>query len=101
MDGVFGYTRMDQAVSIPNLDKNVGLDVWKIPGTNGGRQYADDKRYGGAPQVTGFGFDYLRGGATWAPLYRHERAPTSQTNFTKLPGAPAFRWGLEARRREL
>ncbi len=101
MDGVFGYTRMDQAVSIPNLDKNVGLDVWKIPGTNGGRQYADDKRYGGAPQVTGFGFDYLGVGATWAPLYRHERAYTYQTNFSKLHGAHEFRWGFEARRLEL
>ena len=51
MDGVFGYTWMDQAVGIPNVDKNIGLDVWKIPGTNGGRQYAKDTRYGGAPQV--------------------------------------------------
>src|SRR5262249_10585048 len=32
MDGVFGYTRMDQFVGIPNVDKNVGLDIWHIPG---------------------------------------------------------------------
>ncbi|HBY63970.1 MAG TPA: hypothetical protein DEH78_29455, partial [Solibacterales bacterium] len=56
MDGVFGYTRMDQFVGIPNVDRNVGLDEWKIPGTNGGRQYANDTRYGGAPAITGFGF---------------------------------------------
>ena len=37
MDGVFGYTRMDQFVGIPNVDRNIGLDEWKIPGTNGGR----------------------------------------------------------------
>jgi hypothetical protein len=52
MDGVFGYTRMDQFVGIPNVDQNVGLDVWKIPGTNGGKQFANDNRYGGAPQLT-------------------------------------------------
>ena len=73
MDGVFGYTRMDQVVGIPNVDKNIGLDVWKIPGTNGGKQYANDTRYGGAPQVHGFGFDYVGVGATWAPVWRHER----------------------------
>ncbi|MBL0155592.1 MAG: hypothetical protein IPP47_00560 [Bryobacterales bacterium] len=60
MDGVFGYTRMDQVVGIPNVDKNIGLDTWKIPGTNGGRQYAKDDRHGGAPQVDGFGFSYGR-----------------------------------------
>ncbi len=64
MDRVFGYTRMDQIVSIPNVDKNVGLDQWKIPGTNGGTQYANDNRYGSAPQITGFGFDYVGFGAT-------------------------------------
>ena len=39
---------MDQFVGIPNVDKNIGLDVWKIPGTNGGQRYASDTRYGGA-----------------------------------------------------
>ncbi len=67
MDGVFGYTRMDQEVTIPGMGRNVGLDEWKIPGTNGGRQYANDPRYGGLPQITGFGFSYIGVGATWAP----------------------------------
>ncbi|MDP3000401.1 MAG: carboxypeptidase regulatory-like domain-containing protein, partial [Bryobacterales bacterium] len=101
MDGVFGYTRMDQVVGIPNVDKNIGLDVWKIPGTNGGKQYASDTRYGGAPVVTGYGFDYVGVGATWAPVWRRERAYTYQTNFSRIRGAHEFRWGFEARRLEL
>ena len=101
MDGVFGYTRMDQEVGIPNVNKNIGLDVWKIPGTNGGRQYANDPRYGGAPQVTGFGFDYVGVGATWAPVWRHERAYSYQTNFSKMRRGHEIRWGFEARRLEL
>ncbi|MGH9723192.1 MAG: carboxypeptidase-like regulatory domain-containing protein, partial [Bryobacteraceae bacterium] len=101
MDGVFGYTRMDQVVGIPNVDKNIGLDVWKIPGTNGGKQYASDNRYGGAPQVSGYGFDYVGVGATWAPVWRHERAYTYQTNFSKIHRSHEFRWGFEARRLEL
>jgi hypothetical protein len=101
MDGVFGYTRMDQEVGIPGQDKNVGLDVWGIPGTNGGKQYANDPRYGGLPQVTGFGFSYVGVGATWAPLFRAERSYTYQTNFSKIKGAHEFRWGFEPRRLEL
>jgi hypothetical protein len=101
MDGVFGYTRMDQTVNIPNVDKNIGLDVWKIPGTNGGKQYANDPRYGGAPQITGFGFDYIGFGATWTPVWRHERSYTYQTNFSKIYQAHELRWGFEARRLEL
>ncbi len=98
-DGVFGYTRMDQVVGIPNVDKNIGLDIWKIPGTNGGTQFANDPRYGGAPQVTGF--DYVGVGATWAPVWRKERSYTYTTNFSKLKGAHEIRWGFELRRLEL
>jgi outer membrane receptor protein involved in Fe transport len=101
MDGVFGYTRMDQYVGIPGVDKNIGLDVWKIPGTNGGIQYANDPRYGGAPQVSGFGFSDIGITATWAPVWRHERSYTYQTNFSKLYGAHEIRWGFEPRRLEL
>jgi hypothetical protein len=98
MDGVFGYTRMDQSVLLPNTDKNVGLDEWKIPGTNGGKQYANDPRYGGAPHLTGFGFSDIGFSATWAPVWRLEQAYTYQTNFSKIQGAHELRWGFEVRR---
>ena len=101
VDGVFGYTRMDQFVGIPNVDQNVGLDVWKIPGTNGGKQYANDTRYGGAPNLTGFGFSDLGFIDTWTPVWRHERSYTYQSNFSKIHGAHELRWGVEARRLEL
>jgi hypothetical protein len=101
MDGIFGYTRMDQEVGIPGLDKNVGLDVWKIPGTNGGKQYASDPRYGGMPQIDGFGFNYVGNGAGWTPLFRKERSYTYTTNFSKLKGAHEIRWGFEYRRMNL
>ncbi len=101
MDGVFGYTRMDQFVGIPNVDRNVGLDEWKIPGTNGGRQFANDPRYGGAPAITGFGFSDIGFLDTWTPVWRYERSYTYQTNFTKLRKSHEFRWGFEIRRLEL
>lgn len=98
MDGVFGYTRMDQTVSIPGQGKNVGLDEWGVPGTNGGSQFANDPRYGGLPNVSGFGFDNVGVAATWAPLFRKERSFTYQANFTKLAGAHEIRFGFEPRR---
>ena len=101
MDGVFGYSRFDQTVGIPGQDKNVGLDVWGIPGTNGGRQYANDRRYGGLPNLTGFGFDNWGVSVTWAPLFRNDRSYTYQTNFSKLTGSHELRWGFEPRRHEM
>jgi outer membrane receptor protein involved in Fe transport len=101
IDGVFGYTRMDQHVGIPNENINVGLDQWHIPGTNGGKQFANDTRYGGAPWMAGFGFSGIGYSDTWTPVWRHERSYTYQMNFSKVVNSHEFRWGLEARRMEL
>ena len=100
-DGVFGNTRHDQFVGIPNVDKNVGLDIWKIPGTNGGKQFANDTRYGGAPNITGFGFSDIGFIDTWTPVWRHERSYTYASNFSKIHGSHEIRFGVEARRLEL
>ncbi|HWR51867.1 MAG TPA: hypothetical protein VN428_12210, partial [Bryobacteraceae bacterium] len=101
IDAVFGYTRFDQTVGIPGGDTNVGLDVWKIPGTNGGTQYADDTRYGGLPYLGGFGFTNVGIEATWAPLFRKERTYEFRTNFSKIQGAHELRWGFEPRRLQM
>lgn len=101
IDGVFGYTRMDQLVTIPNQDRNIGLDEWKIPGTNGGTQYASDQHYGGAPQISGLGFSDIGYVDTWTPAERHERAYTYQMNFSKVHGAHEFRWGFDLRSLQL
>lgn len=94
MDGVFGYTRFDQTVLGPGSDKNWGLDVWKIPGTNGGALYKDDSRYKGQPALyTGFtvwGYE-----PTWFPLFRNDRTYTYTHNFSKQRGAHELRWGFD------
>ncbi|MBI4874357.1 MAG: TonB-dependent receptor [Acidobacteria bacterium] len=101
-DGVFGYTRFDQEVTGVQPDKNVGLDVWGIPGTNGGVKYKNDiKHYGGVPQVTGFGFSDWGETSTWIPVERHERTYEFRTNFSKIHGAHELRWGFEPRRLEM
>jgi hypothetical protein len=101
-DGVFGYTRFDQYVTGPQQDKNVGLDVWGIPGTNGGQRFRDDiEHYGGLPNITGFGFSQWGEVQTWIPLERHERTYEFRTNFSKIQGAHELRWGFEPRRLEM
>jgi hypothetical protein len=100
-DGVFGNTRHDQHVGIPNENINVGLDQWKIPGTNGGTQFANDTRYGGAPNITGFGFSDIGFLDTWTPVWRHERSYTYASNFSKVHNAHEIRFGVEIRRLEL
>ena len=100
-DGTFGITRFDQGVTIPGLDKNGGLDVWGIPGTNGGRQYASDPRYGSYPWLTGFGFTGIGFSQGWTPVTRAERTYEFRTNFTYIRGAHEFRWGFEPRRYQM
>ena len=100
MDAVFGYTRHDQDIVGTGQGTNVGLDVFKIPGTNGGRQYANDMRYSGVPQLN-TGFDVWGLSETWLPLERRERSYTFPVNFSKIRGSHEFRWGFEPRRLEM
>ncbi|MGH7461730.1 MAG: hypothetical protein ACREMA_11990, partial [Longimicrobiales bacterium] len=100
MDGVFGYTRFDQTVLGPGSDKNWGLDVWRIPGTNGGARFANDPRYKGQPALyTGFtvwGYE-----PTWFPLFRNDRTYTYTHNFSKQRGAHEIRFGFDMVKHDL
>src|SRR5260370_2604405 len=60
MDGVFGDTRMDQFVGIPNVDKNVGLDLWKIPRTNGAKKVANNNPYALPPTPPRLPVNHIR-----------------------------------------
>ncbi len=100
MDTVFGYQRHDQDVVGLDQGKNWGLDVFKIPGTNGGRQYASDMRYSGLPQFD-TGFSVWGNQETWIPVTRRERTYTAPVNFSKIHGAHEFRWGFDPRRLEM
>jgi hypothetical protein len=100
MDAVFGYTRHDQDVVGIGQGKNWGLDVFKIPGTNGGRQYANDLNYSGVPQFN-TGFSVWGLSETWLPLFRRERSYTGPVNFSKIRGSHEFRFGFEPRRLEM
>ncbi|MEK7404396.1 MAG: TonB-dependent receptor [Acidobacteriota bacterium] len=101
MDAVFGYQRHDQDIAGTGQGKNWGLDVFKIPGTNGGKQYANDMRYSGVPSIGGFGFTGWGLGEGWLPLERRERTYTLPVNFSRISGSHELRWGFEPRRLEM
>ncbi len=100
IDGVFGYTRFDQEVTGPQQNTNVGLDVWGIPGTNGGTQYKSDMRYGGLPDIQN-GFSQWGLTDTWVPVERHERTYEYRTNFSKIKDAHEIRFGFEPKRYQM
>jgi len=93
-DGVYGYTRLDQPAFGFAYGKNYGLDVWKIPGTNGGAQYANDIKYSGMPAIT-TGFSGWGELSTPLPWWRWERSQTYSTNFSKLHSAHEIRFGFD------
>ena len=93
-DGVYGYSRLDQPAFGFDYGKFYGTDVWKIPGTNGGAQYANDIKYSGMPAIyTGFsGWGQL---STPLPWWRWERVQTYSTNFSKVYSAHEVRFGFD------
>jgi hypothetical protein len=95
VDGVYGYTRLDQPAFGFDYDgTNYGLDVWKIPGTNGGAQYAGDEKYSGMPSI-GTGFTVWGQNSTPLPWWRYERSQTYSTNFSKVFSSHEIRFGYD------
>jgi flavin-binding protein dodecin len=89
MDGTFGLTDMNQNVTSEDMGRNFGLDVLRLPGTNG-----PDPRQSGMPVFfTGFsGFGNQEG---WIPIYRDDRSYTFNTNVSWLAGAHDVRFGFD------
>ncbi|MCA1650385.1 MAG: TonB-dependent receptor, partial [Acidobacteria bacterium] len=95
MDGSFGFTDMNQEVTSADLGQNFGLEVLRIPGTNG-----PDSRQGGVPAFfTGFSdFGNAQG---WIPIFRDDRSYTFNTNVSWLKGKHDVRAGVDVVRHKL
>lgn len=96
VDGAFGWTRQDQDGTPVGIEKNFGLDVLGIPGTNG-----TDPRQGGAPIFTVTGFTQFGGAPNWAPFYFDDQNYSGKINANKLRGHHDLRWGFDLVRFEL
>jgi hypothetical protein len=91
-DGVVGYTRLRLSAENVDIDKNYGLDVLHIPGTNG-----SDRLQGGYPRFTypTNTFSNIGNPNVSNPfLFRDPQYYTSQ-NLSWTRGAHSLRFGFE------
>ena len=89
-DGVVGYTRLHLSAQNIDLGKNIGLDVLKIPGTNG-----TDFLQSGIPRFTFNTFSSIGNPNVSNPfLFRDPQYVTSH-NISVIRGAHSFRFGFE------
>jgi len=100
IDGVFGYTRFNNEATGPDFGRNWGSEVWGIPGTNGGAQFASDVRYSGQPCIVN-GFTAWGNCTASNPNFYADRSYTYTTNFSTIRGAHDLRWGVDVIRHAL
>ncbi len=90
VDGNFSYTRRLHNTIPPDYGQNFGLEVLKIPGTNG-----SDIRQSGIPQFYFSTYSGLGNQNNWSPVERDERSYTFTQNVTKLNGNHDIRFGVD------
>jgi hypothetical protein len=91
VDGSLGFSRMDHLGLPSDFGKNIGLDVFKIPGTND----PNDPRYSGAPRLSIAGFNDLGSPYTWLPLYRNDWSTTFTQNASWQRANHSIRFGID------
>ena len=89
VDANWGFTRSNQFLAPPSVDKKLGSDLLGIPGTNLG----DLPVAGGMPDFTGFGFT----GYGYGYTYLHYLDPIFQytANATWVKGSHNIRFGAD------
>jgi hypothetical protein len=95
-DGNFGATRMHHDTTGPDFGKNIGLDVLKIPGTNG-----PTPRQSGFPIFNISGYTSLGNTNNWSPVERNDRLYTYAVNLNWNKGAHSIRFGMDILRHEM
>ena len=93
VDGTIGMTRYVNSVRQWDFGKNFGLDVLKIPGTNG-----PDPRQSGKPYFIISGYTSLGMTDTWVPVDRHDYTYTFTANASWSKGKHDIRFGPDISR---
>ncbi len=90
LDAVLGYTRLRLSAENIDLDKNYGLDVLKIPGTNG-----SDRLQGGYPRFTFTTFSAIGNPNVSNPFLFRDNQYTASANIGVMRGSHSIRFGFE------
>lgn len=98
LDAVVGYTRLSLKAENVDIDKNYGLDVLKIPGTNG-----TDRLQGGYPRFSFAtnGFANLGNPNQSNPFVFRDPQYVTSENLSVLRGAHQLRFGFEYSKYEI
>jgi hypothetical protein len=89
-DGNVGFTRQRLGAQNIDLDRNFGLDVLNIPGTNG-----PDRLQGGYPRFNITGFSALGNPNVSNPFLFRDHQYTVVANTSWIRGAHSIRFGYE------
>lgn len=95
-DGNFGGTWMHHDTTPPDFGTNIGLDVLRIPGTNG-----PDPRQSGFPAMNISGYASVGNVNNWSPVVRDDRLFTYAANLNWNKGAHSLRFGVDLVKHEM
>ena len=90
IDANFGYTLMDTNVEQPGLGRNVGSEVYRIPGTNGTRRFES-----GYPGFGIGGFTAFGSTENYMPYFRRDPQFQYVANASWLKGKHNIRFGMD------
>lgn len=96
LDANFGYTTYGTKVEQDSLDTNIGLDVLKIPGTNGKRRFE-----GGWPRFQISGFNTLGVQDSFMPYERRDPQFQYVANMNWTKGRHQIRYGIDFYKQDL
>jgi hypothetical protein len=96
IDGNFGVTRMSPSVTPFQYGQNVGLDVLKIPGTNG-----PDELASGIPHFGIGSYETLGNSGSANPYFWRDNQFQYNLNTTWIKGAHSVRFGLDVMRQHM
>jgi hypothetical protein len=96
LDANFGGTRMHHDTQGPDYGKNIGVEVLRIPGTNG-----SDIRQSGFPVFNFNGYTSLGNVNTWSPVERNDRQYTYAVNLNWTKGSHSIRFGFDFIKHEM
>ena len=96
LDANVGYTRQRLGAEAPDLGTNFGLDVLKIPGTNG-----PDRLQGGAPFFNVSGWANMGNSNTGNPFLFRDNQYVGSANLSWLKGAHSLRFGVDYQNQQI
>jgi outer membrane receptor protein involved in Fe transport len=96
LDGNFGYTRQELGAEGPDLGTNFGLDVLRIPGTNG-----PDRLQSGQPSFQVNGWANMGNPNTGNPFQFDDKQYVFTVNVSWFRGSHGFRFGVDYSNQQL